>query len=97
MAQPGGVLVRAGHTEATVDLARLAGLQPAAVLCEILNDDGTMARRDQLAIFAKTHGLKQGTIADLIRYRLKKSLRVSILSRAPHETPYGVFEAAVFL
>ena len=96
MAQPGGVLVRAGHTEATVDLARLAGLQPAAVLCEILNDDGTMARRDQLAIFAKTHGLKQGTIADLIRYRLEKEPTVRILSRAPHETPYGVFELLSF-
>lgn len=70
MAQPGGVLVRAGHTEATVDLARLAGLQSAAVLCEILNEDGTMARRDQLAVFAKKHGLKRGTIADLIQYRL---------------------------
>jgi 3,4-dihydroxy 2-butanone 4-phosphate synthase/GTP cyclohydrolase II len=64
------VLARAGHTEATVDLACLAGLAPAGVLCEILNDDGTMARRPQLERFAAEHGLKLGTIADLIRYRV---------------------------
>ena len=70
MAQPGGVLTRAGHTEAGCDLARLAGFMPAAVIVEILNEDGTMARRPDLEKFAERHGLKIGTIADLIRYRL---------------------------
>ncbi|MDF4356785.1 3,4-dihydroxy-2-butanone-4-phosphate synthase, partial [Vibrio parahaemolyticus] len=68
-AQDGGVLTRAGHTEAGCDLARLAGLEPASVIVEILNDDGTMARRPDLEIFAEKHGLKLGTIADLIEYR----------------------------
>ncbi|MDE2305045.1 MAG: 3,4-dihydroxy-2-butanone-4-phosphate synthase [Gammaproteobacteria bacterium] len=71
MAQPGGVLTRAGHTEAGCDLARLAGFEAAAVIVEILNEDGTMARRPDLQAFARTHGLKIGTIADLIRYRLR--------------------------
>src|SRR3546814_15986937 len=69
MARDGGVLVRTGHTEAAVDLARLAGLHPAGVICEIMNDDGTMARRDDLIAFAQRHGLKVATIADLISYR----------------------------
>jgi len=69
VARDGGVLVRAGHTEAAVDVARLAGLNPAGVICEIMNDDGTMARLPQLLPFAKQHGLKIATIADLIRYR----------------------------
>ena len=68
-ARPGGVLERAGHTEAAVDLARLAGLTPAGVICEIMNDDGTMARRPELEEFAAEHGLKMITVADLIRYR----------------------------
>lgn len=72
VAQPGGVLTRAGHTEAGCDLAQLAGLEPASVLVEILNADGTMARRPALEIFAKQHGLKMGSIADLIQYRLLK-------------------------
>jgi len=71
MARPGGVLTRAGHTEAGCDLARLAGHEPAAVIVEILNEDGTMARRPDLEKFAAEHGLKIGTIEDLIRYRLK--------------------------
>ena len=71
-ARDGGVLVRAGHTEGGVDLARLAGLKPAAVICEILNDDGTMARRPQLEQFCERFGLKLCTIADLISYRLKR-------------------------
>lgn len=71
MAREGGVLTRAGHTEASCDLAALAGLEPAAVICEILNEDGSMARRPQLEVFAQKHGLKIGTIADLIQYRLK--------------------------
>jgi 3,4-dihydroxy 2-butanone 4-phosphate synthase/GTP cyclohydrolase II len=70
MAQTGGVLDRAGHTEAGCDLARLAGLEPAAVITEVLNADGSMSRRPDLEAFAKTHGIKIGTIADLIQYRL---------------------------
>jgi 3,4-dihydroxy 2-butanone 4-phosphate synthase/GTP cyclohydrolase II len=72
IARPGGVLVRAGHTEAGVDIARLAGLNPSAVICEIMRDDGSMARLDDLMDFARQHGLKIGTIRDLIAYRLKK-------------------------
>lgn len=71
IAREGGVLVRAGHTEASVDLARLAGLLPAGVICEIMNDDGTMARMPDLVAFAQRHGLKVGTIEDLIAYRIK--------------------------
>jgi 3,4-dihydroxy 2-butanone 4-phosphate synthase/GTP cyclohydrolase II len=70
MAQEGGVLTRAGHTEASCDLARLAGLEPAAAIVEVLNEDGSMARRGDLEIFAKLHGMKIGTIADLIDYRM---------------------------
>src|SRR3954452_16545413 len=72
VARPGGVLARAGHTEAAVDVARLAGLNPSGVICEIMRDDGSMARLDDLMEFALTHGLKIGTIRDLIAYRLKK-------------------------
>ena len=72
VARPGGVLVRAGHTEAAVDVARLAGLNPSGVICEIMREDGTMARLDDLMEFARAHGLKIGTIRDLIAYRLKK-------------------------
>ena len=72
VARPGGVLVRAGHTEAAVDVSRLAGLNPSGVICEIMRDDGTMARLDDLMDFARIHGLKIGTIRDLIAYRLKK-------------------------
>jgi 3,4-dihydroxy 2-butanone 4-phosphate synthase/GTP cyclohydrolase II len=71
MARDGGVLVRTGHTEAAVDIARLAGLNPSGVICEIMNDDGTMARRPELIAFAQFHGLKVATIADLIAYRLR--------------------------
>lgn len=76
VAQPGGVLTRAGHTEASCDLAKLAGFSPAAVIVEILNDDGTMARRPDLERFAKKHNLKIGTIADLIEYRLEREKTV---------------------
>lgn len=76
-AAPGGVLSRAGHTEAACDLARLARLEPAGVICEIMNDDGTMARRDELMSFAKTHELKIGTIEDLIQYRAMKEKSVT--------------------
>lgn len=75
MARSGGVLSRAGHTEASCDLARLSGLEPAAVLVEILNEDGSMARRDDLLKFAKHHNLRVGTIADLIKYRLKNNIK----------------------
>src|SRR5438067_3341112 len=83
MARPGGVLVRAGHTEAAVDVARLAGLNPSAVICEIMRDDGTMARLDDLMDFARAHGLKIGTIRDLIAYRLKKDHLVERVATAP--------------
>jgi len=87
----GGVLVRAGHTEASVDLCRLAGLQPAGVLCEVMNDDGTMARRPQLEAFAERHGLKIGTIADLIRYRLRNERTVERLCEHTVQTELGEF------
>jgi len=91
MAQNGGVLHRAGHTEAGCDLARLAGLEPAAVIVEIIKDDGTMARRDDLEIFAKEHGLKIGTIADLINYRIANEQTVEEVESHPFETEYGTF------
>ena len=96
MAQPGGVLSRAGHTEAGCDLARLAGLSPAAMIVEILNDDGTMARRPDLERFAKMHDLKIGTIADLIRYRLKNERSVERIYDEPVETEYGPFRLCCF-
>ncbi|HKX55915.1 MAG TPA: 3,4-dihydroxy-2-butanone-4-phosphate synthase, partial [Xanthomonadales bacterium] len=91
MAQPGGVLARAGHTEASVDLAMLAGLEPAAVLVEILNEDGSMARRPQLEVFAREHGLKIGTIADLIHYRMQTERSIEHVSRHDVETDFGPF------
>jgi len=96
MAQPGGVLTRAGHTEAGCDLARLAGLEPAAVIVEILNDDGTMARRDDLVAFARHHKLKIGTIADLIRYRLAHEEAVEQIAELDVETAYGPFKLMCF-
>ena len=91
MAQPGGVLTRAGHTEAGCDLARLAGLEPAAAIVEILNDDGTMARRPDLEKFARAHGIRIGTIADLIRYRLEKERNVERIAEKPIDTEFGEF------
>jgi 3,4-dihydroxy 2-butanone 4-phosphate synthase/GTP cyclohydrolase II len=91
MSQPGGVLARAGHTEASVDLAMLAGLEPAAVLVEILNEDGSMARRPQLEKFAREHGLKIGTIADLIRYRMETEKSVEHVSSHEVTTDFGPF------
>src|SRR5487761_2240984 len=96
MAQPGGVLTRAGHTEAGCDLARLAGLAPAAVIVEILNDDGTMARRPDLEKFAKAHGLRIGTIADLISYRLAKEKTVECITECRVPTEFGEFRMAVY-
>jgi 3,4-dihydroxy 2-butanone 4-phosphate synthase / GTP cyclohydrolase II len=91
MAQPGGVLTRAGHTEAGCDLARLAGLTPAAVIVEVMNDDGTMARRPQLEEFARLHGLRMGTIRDLIRYRLRNERTVERIAERPIQTEFGEF------
>jgi len=91
MAQPGGVLTRAGHTEAGCDLARLAGFEPASVIVEILNDDGTMARRPDLERFAAEHKLAIGTIADLIRYRLRNERSVERVSEQTVKTEYGEF------
>ncbi len=89
IAREGGVLVRAGHTEAGVDLARLAGLYPAAVICEIMNDDGTMARMPDLVGFAQRHNLKIGTIEDLIGYRLKHDRIVRRVAETTLESGYG--------
>jgi 3,4-dihydroxy 2-butanone 4-phosphate synthase/GTP cyclohydrolase II len=91
MAQPGGVLTRAGHTEAGCDLARLAGLEPAASIVEILNADGSMARRPDLEVFAKERGIHIGTIADLIRYRLEKERNVERIAEQSIETAHGEF------
>lgn len=91
MAQPGGVLSRAGHTEAGCDLARMAGFEPASVIVEIMNEDGTMARRPDLEAFAEQHNLKIGTIADLIHYRTLNECTVECVERYDLETRYGVF------
>ena len=87
----GGVLVRAGHTEAAVDLCRLAGLKPVGVLCEVMNEDGSMARRPQLEEFARRHQLKIGTIADLIRHRLRTERSVERISEHRVQTEFGEF------
>ena len=91
MAQPGGVLTRAGHTEAGCDLARLAGLEPAATIVEILNEDGSMARRPDLERFSREHDIKIGTIADLIAYRLEKENNVERIAEQTVETAHGEF------
>jgi len=96
MAQPGGVLTRAGHTEAGCDLARLSGFSAAAMIVEILNDDGTMARRPDLELFAKTHDLKIGTIADLIRYRLKNERSVERIYEEIVDTEHGRFKLSCY-
>src|SRR6266481_5270711 len=89
MARDGGVLVRTGHTEAAVDIARLAGLNPSGVICEIMNDDGTMARREDLVRFAQFHGLKIATIADLIAYRRRHDRIVERRLESSFESKYG--------
>jgi 3,4-dihydroxy 2-butanone 4-phosphate synthase/GTP cyclohydrolase II len=94
-AQPGGVLVRTGQTEGSVDLARLAGMKPAGVICEIMNEDGTMARMPDLEIFSQKHGLKIVTIADLIKYRLSKESLVRRIATARLPTKYGGLFTAV--
>ena len=95
-AQPGGVLVRAGHTEAGCDLAALAGLEPASVICEILKDDGTMARLPDLIPFAREHGLKIGAIADLIHYRNQTESLVERVAERPIQTVYGAFRLIAY-
>ena len=97
VAKDGGVLVRAGHTEAAVDIARLAGLYPAGVICEIMNDDGTMARLPDLVAFAQRHGIKIATIADLIAYRLRYDHLVKVVAETKIESAYGgAFDLKVY-
>jgi 3,4-dihydroxy 2-butanone 4-phosphate synthase/GTP cyclohydrolase II len=96
MAQEGGVLVRAGHTEAGCDLARLGGLTPAAVICEILKDDGEMARLPDLVPFAAQHGLKIGTITDLIQYRSRTESLVTRVAERDIETMHGTFRLVAY-
>jgi len=95
-AQPGGVLIRAGHTEAGCDLAALAGLEPAAVLIEVLHEDGSMARRPELEVFAKKHGLKIGSIAELIRYRLETEKTVQRAYTEDVDTEFGPFRLVAY-
>ena len=95
-AHDGGVLMRAGHTEAGCDLASMAGLSPASVICEIMKDDGTMARLPDLEVFAKEHGLKIGTIADLIGYRSRNETLIERLSQRTLTTAHGVFDCTAF-
>jgi 3,4-dihydroxy 2-butanone 4-phosphate synthase/GTP cyclohydrolase II len=95
-AKKGGVLVRAGQTEGSVDLARLAGLTPAAVICEVMHEDGTMARGPQLQEFCRLHGLKITTIKELIRYRLQTESFIKEMARTQLPTPFGVFQTIAF-
>lgn len=95
-AKRGGVLVRVGQTEASVDIARIAGLQPAAVICEIMNDDGTMARMPELEVFAEKHKLRIITVADLVRYRVEKELLVQRVVETDLQTEFGTFNAAIY-
>ncbi|TMO94482.1 3,4-dihydroxy-2-butanone-4-phosphate synthase [Pseudoalteromonas sp. S3260] len=96
MAQPGGVLTRAGHTEAGCDLARLAGLEPSSVIVEILNEDGTMARRPDLEVFAKQHDIKIGTIADLIEYRNLNETTIEQVAKCKLPTEHGEFDLVTY-
>jgi len=96
VAQPGGVLMRAGHTEAGCDLAQLAGLNPAAVICEVMNDDGTMARLPDLVPFARAHGLKIGSIADLIQYRAANESMIERVAARRVQTAAGAFELVAY-
>lgn len=95
-ARPGGVLSRAGHTEAGCDLARLAGLTPSSAIVEIMNADGTMARRPDLEVFAEKHGIKIGTIADLIHYRIANEKTVELTSKDSVHTEFGEFQLHTF-
>jgi 3,4-dihydroxy 2-butanone 4-phosphate synthase/GTP cyclohydrolase II len=95
-AKNGGVLVRVGQTEASVDMARIAGLDPSAVICEIMNDDGTMARLPELEVFAEKHVLKIISVADLVRYRIHKETLVRKVVETNLPTEYGEFRAAIY-
>ena len=95
-AKNGGVLVRVGQTEASVDMARIAGLQPAAVICEIMNDDGTMARLPELEVFAKKHGLKIISVAELVRYRIHKETLVRRVVETDLPTRFGLFRSILY-
>jgi 3,4-dihydroxy 2-butanone 4-phosphate synthase/GTP cyclohydrolase II len=97
IAQNGGVLARAGHTEACCDLAQLAGLYPAAVLCEIMKDDGSMARLPDLIEFSRRHGLKIGSIADLIRYRSQNESLIKRVTERTVQTRFGAFRLVAYL
>lgn len=96
MAQPGGTLARAGHTEAACDLARMAGFEPSGVICEVMNDDGTMSRRAELEVFAAEHGLKIGTIAALIEYRSRTETLVERVGSREIRTTHGWFTLHAF-
>lgn len=96
VARPGGVLVRAGHTEAAVDISLMAGLNPAGVICEIMRDDGSMARLPDLVEFARRHGLKIGTIADLIAYRRRTERQVERVLETPFESAHGDFRMVIY-
>ena len=96
MAQPGGVLARAGHTEAACDLESMAGFEPSGVICEVMNDDGTMARRPELEAFAAEHGIRIGTIADLIHYRMIHERTVQRVSEQSLDTELGQFNLVTY-
>lgn len=96
IARKGGVLSRLGHTEAAVDLAKMAGLSPAGAICEVMNEDGTMARLNQLAEFAEKHGLKLITVEDLVQYRRKNEKLIEMAAKAKLPTPYGEFEIVAY-
>ncbi|WP_227368597.1 bifunctional 3,4-dihydroxy-2-butanone-4-phosphate synthase/GTP cyclohydrolase II [Halomonas sp. M20] len=96
MAEPGGVLRRAGHTEAACDLAAMAGLDPSGVICEVMNEDGSMARRGELERFAAEHGVKMGTIADLIHYRIHNEQTIELTEQVPVQTAAGDLTLNVF-
>jgi 3,4-dihydroxy 2-butanone 4-phosphate synthase/GTP cyclohydrolase II len=96
VAKPGGVLRRAGHTEAGIDLARMAGFEPAALIVEIMNEDGTMARRPELEAFAQKHDMRMGTIADLIEYRSMHEQSVELHSKKDISTEFGDFQLHTF-
>jgi len=96
VANDGGVLKRAGHTEAAVDLAKLAGLKPAGVICEIISDDGTMAKGDELIKYAKKHNLKIITVADIIKYRIKNEKMIKKVAEAKMPTKYGEFNIVAY-
>ena len=96
IAKPGGVLTRAGHTEAACDLARITGYEPSGVIVEVMNEDGTMAHRPELEAFAEKHGIKLGTIADLIQYRTLNDKTIELVSEKPVDTEHGTFSLRTY-